>query len=57
MSGFSADPPNQKQVSKIGAGNLPEFSVSEISRTVKRTLESHFERVRVRGEISDVLAA
>ncbi len=33
-------------------GNLPEFSVSEISQAVKRTLESRFERVRVRGEIS-----
>jgi exodeoxyribonuclease VII large subunit len=32
--------------------NLPEFSVSEISLAVKRTLEGAFERVRVRGEIS-----
>jgi exodeoxyribonuclease VII large subunit len=32
--------------------NLPEFSVSEISQAVKRTLEGTFERVRVRGEIS-----
>jgi exodeoxyribonuclease VII large subunit len=32
--------------------NLPEFTVSEISQAVKRTLESNFERVRVRGEIS-----
>ncbi|HMB77341.1 MAG TPA: exodeoxyribonuclease VII large subunit [Kiloniellaceae bacterium] len=35
-----------------GAGNLPEFSVSEISQAVKRTLEQRFDRVRVRGEIS-----
>ncbi len=34
------------------AGNVPEFSVSEISMAVKRTLEGTFERVRVRGEIS-----
>ncbi len=34
------------------AGNVPEFSVSEISQAVKRTLEGTFERVRVRGEIS-----
>ncbi|MDX1400849.1 MAG: exodeoxyribonuclease VII large subunit, partial [Kiloniellales bacterium] len=34
------------------AGNLPEFSVSEISQAVKRTLETRFERVRVRGEVS-----
>ena len=33
-------------------GNVPEFSVSEISMAVKRTLEGTFERVRVRGEIS-----
>ena len=33
-------------------GNVPEFSVSEISQAVKRTLEGTFERVRVRGEIS-----
>ncbi len=32
--------------------NLPEFSVSEISKAIKRTLEGNFERVRVRGEIS-----
>ena len=34
------------------AGNLPEFTVSEISQAVKRTLETSFERVRVRGEVS-----
>lgn len=33
-------------------GNLPEFSVSEISGAIKRTLEGAFERVRIRGEIS-----
>src|SRR5690349_21447290 len=32
--------------------NLPEFTVSEISQAVKRTLEGRFDRVRVRGEIS-----
>jgi exodeoxyribonuclease VII large subunit len=36
------------------AGNLPEFSVSEISGAVKRTLESAFGRVRVRGEITEL---
>ncbi len=34
------------------AHNLVEFSVSELSAAIKRTLESGFERVRVRGEIS-----
>ena len=32
--------------------NLPEYTVSEISHAVKRTLEGTFERVRVRGEVS-----
>lgn len=34
--------------------NLPEFSVSEISGAVKRTLEGAFGRVRVRGEITEL---
>jgi len=34
------------------SGNLPELSVSEISQAIKRTLETTFDRVRVRGEIS-----
>src|SRR3546814_9500406 len=38
--------------SGTGPGNVPEFTVSEISLAVKRTLEGTFERVRVRGEIS-----
>ena len=33
-------------------GNLPVFSVSEISQAIKKTLEGTFEHVRVRGEIS-----
>jgi exodeoxyribonuclease VII large subunit len=32
--------------------NAPEFSVSELSTAIKRTMEESFERVRVRGEIS-----
>ena len=32
--------------------NLPEYTVSEISRAVKATLEENFQRVRVRGEVS-----
>lgn len=36
----------------VAAHNLPEFTVTEISQAVKRTLESNFERVRVRGEVS-----
>jgi exodeoxyribonuclease VII large subunit len=34
------------------APNLPEYSVSEISGAIRKTLESSFGYVRVRGEIS-----
>ena len=33
---------------------IPEFSVSELAGSIKRTLESGFGRVRVRGELSRV---
>lgn len=31
--------------------NVPEFSVSEISQAIKRTMEDAFDHVRIRGEI------
>lgn len=34
--------------------NAPEFSVTEISGAVKRTIEGEFSRVRVRGEVGRV---
>jgi exodeoxyribonuclease VII large subunit len=34
------------------SGNLPEFSVSELSSAIKRTLEGAYGYVRLRGEIS-----
>lgn len=34
--------------------NVPEFSVSELAFSLKRTLEENFARVRVRGELSRV---
>ena len=34
--------------------NLPEYTVSEISGSVKRTLETTFGRIRVRGEITEL---
>ncbi|GGH22072.1 Exodeoxyribonuclease VII large subunit [Cribrihabitans marinus] len=37
--------------------NLPEFSVSEVSGAVKRTLEGTFGRIRVRGEVGRVFKA
>jgi exodeoxyribonuclease VII large subunit len=36
---------------------LPELSVSELAQAVKRTMESNFDRVRVRGELGRVLIA
>ncbi|NVN31873.1 exodeoxyribonuclease VII large subunit, partial [Endobacter medicaginis] len=35
-------------------GNVPEFTVSEISGAVKATLEGRFGRVRVRGEVTEL---
>jgi exodeoxyribonuclease VII large subunit len=37
--------------------NLPEYSVSEISNALKRTVEDAFPLVRVRGEISGLKSA
>ncbi|WP_298358768.1 exodeoxyribonuclease VII large subunit [uncultured Litoreibacter sp.] len=37
--------------------NAPEFTVSEISGAVKKTLEGAFGRIRVRGEIGRVMKA
>ncbi|HRE45709.1 MAG TPA: exodeoxyribonuclease VII large subunit, partial [Terricaulis sp.] len=37
--------------------NLPEVSVSELAQAVKRTMETTFDRVRVRGELGRVLIA
>jgi exodeoxyribonuclease VII large subunit len=34
------------------ASNLPEYSVTELSFSIKRTVEDSFDYVRVRGEIS-----
>ncbi len=34
--------------------NVPEFSVSELAFSLKRTLEDNYARVRVRGELSRV---
>jgi len=35
-------------------GNVPEYTVGEISWAVKRTLEGAFGRVRVRGEVTEL---
>ncbi len=38
----------------LAPSNIPEYTVSEISGAVKRTLEGSFGRVRVRGEITEL---
>lgn len=47
MDIFDFDGPQTDQGS-----NAPELSVSEIAQAVKRTVETAFDRVRIRGEIS-----
>lgn len=39
------------------SANLHEFSVSELAGSIKRTIETNFERVRVRGELGRVTIA
>jgi exodeoxyribonuclease VII large subunit len=43
--------------SDASPGNTPEYSVSEISGALKRTVEAAFGQVRVRGELSGFRAA
>lgn len=38
------------------AGNIPEYTVGDISGAVKRTLENAFGRIRVRGEVVECKA-
>jgi exodeoxyribonuclease VII large subunit len=52
------DDPTADPTSGLTSGqNTPEFSVSEISGEVKRTLEGTFGRIRVRGEVGRVFKA
>ena len=37
--------------------NLHEFTVSELAGAIKRTIETNFDRVRVRGELGRVTIA
>ena len=37
--------------------NIPEYSVSEISFSIKTSLESQFNRVKIKGEISGLTKA
>ncbi len=51
---MTAETPDDRMIDELplAGSNVAEFSVGEISRAVKRTLEGEFSRVRVRGEIS-----
>lgn len=40
--------------SRRGTSNAPEFSVSELSGAIKRSLEGEFDHVRVRGELGRI---
>lgn len=42
---------------EITKSNIPEFSVSELSHALKRTIEDSYAHVRVRGELSRVSIA
>src|SRR5689334_12209272 len=44
-------------VQAAAGANLPELSVSELAQAVKRTVETNFDRVRVRGELGRVMIA
>ena len=39
------------------AGNTPEYTVSELSGALKRTVEDSYGRVRVRGEVIELTQA
>ncbi|MEM6491748.1 MAG: exodeoxyribonuclease VII large subunit, partial [Pseudomonadota bacterium] len=40
--------------SQSAGANTPEYTPSQLGRAVKRALETDFEHIRVRGEVSDV---
>jgi exodeoxyribonuclease VII large subunit len=45
---------NETPIETPPKGNLPEYSVSELSNRLKRTVEDAYPYVRVRGEVSRV---
>ena len=57
MSDTSSAPFAASAVPQTAATNLPELSVSELASAVKRTMETNFDRVRVRGELGRTLIA
>ncbi len=53
----SSDTPSSLFDPPRAGSNLPEFTVSDLSRLLKKTVEDSFGQVRVRGEISGLKAA
>ena len=51
------DEPARPGDNRPGASNIPEYTVSELSVRLKRTVEEAYGRVRVRGEISGLKRA
>ena len=48
------DDPRADPLSVTTNSNVPEYTVSEISGAVKKTLEGTFGRIRVRGEVTEL---
>ena len=55
MTDLFSSPPSAPSGER--GNNAPAMSVSEISTSIKRELETRFDRVRVRGEISGLKRA
>ena len=51
---LSSAPAAANPAASPAASNMPEYTVSEISGAVKRTLETTFGRIRVRGEVTEL---
>jgi exodeoxyribonuclease VII large subunit len=49
--------PNEENPDEAGRGNMPVWTVSELSQALKRTVESAFPLVRVRAEVSGFIKA
>ena len=46
------DPDLQTKEKRGSEHNISELSVGDVARAIKRTLETEFGRIRIRGEIS-----
>ena len=37
--------------------NIPEYGVTEFNKLIQNTVESNFDYIKIRGEISEIKAA